>query len=61
MGTEIFKNEEEITEKMKPKVSNPPQKMGRIAQNVHYFDVQPFNDLYQKQILFLVLMKGKER
>ena len=28
MGTEIFKNEEEITEKMKPKVSNPPLKNG---------------------------------
>ena len=26
MGTEIFKIEEEMTEKMKPKVANPPPK-----------------------------------
>ena len=26
MGTEIFKIEEEMTEKMKPKVANPPSK-----------------------------------
>ena len=26
MGTEIFKIEEEMTEKMKPKVANPPLK-----------------------------------
>ena len=30
MGTEIFKIEEEMTEKMKPEVANPPPKMGRI-------------------------------
>ena len=30
MGTEIFKIEEEMTEKMKPKVANPPPKIGRI-------------------------------
>ena len=30
MGTEIFKIEEEMTEKMKPKVANPPLKTGRI-------------------------------
>ena len=30
MGTEIFKIEEEMTEKMKPKVATPPPKMGRI-------------------------------
>ena len=30
MGTEIFKIEEEMTEKMKPKVANPPKKIGRI-------------------------------
>ena len=30
MGTEIFKIEEEMTKKMKPKVTNPPSKMGRI-------------------------------
>ena len=30
MGTEIFKIEEEMTEKMKPKVANPPPKLGRI-------------------------------
>ena len=28
MGTEIFKIEEEMTEKMKPKVANPPSKNG---------------------------------
>ena len=30
MGTEIFKIEEEMTEKMKHKVANPPPKMVRI-------------------------------
>ena len=30
MGTEIFKIEEEMTEKMKSEVANPPPKMGRI-------------------------------
>ena len=30
MGTEIFKIEEEMTEKMKPEVANPPPKMGWI-------------------------------
>ena len=30
MGTEIFKIEEEMTEKMKLKVATPPPKMGRI-------------------------------
>ena len=29
MGTEIFKIEEEMSEKMKLKVANPPPKMGR--------------------------------
>ena len=28
MGTEIFKIAEEMTEKMKPKVANPPKKNG---------------------------------
>ena len=30
MGTEIFKIEEEMTEKMKPKVAIPLSKIGRI-------------------------------
>ena len=30
MGTEIFKIDEEMTEKMKHKVANPSPKMGRI-------------------------------
>ena len=30
MGTEIFKIEEEMTEKMKPEVANPPPKIVRI-------------------------------
>ena len=29
VGTEIFKIEEEMTEKMKPKVANPPSKNGQ--------------------------------
>ena len=29
IGTEIFKIEEEMTEKMKPKVSNPSSKIGK--------------------------------
>ena len=29
MGTEIFKIEEEMTEKMKPEVANPPSKNGQ--------------------------------
>ena len=37
MGTEIFKIEEEMTEKMKPEVANPPlQKLAEIsALNIH--------------------------
>ena len=37
MGTEIFKIEEEMTEKMKPKVANPPlQKWAEFsALNIH--------------------------
>ena len=30
MGTEIFKIEEEMTEKMKPKFANPPKKISRF-------------------------------
>ena len=30
MGTEIFKIEKEMTEKIKPEVANPPPKIGRI-------------------------------
>ena len=30
MGTEIFKIEEELTEKMKPEVAPPPPKIDRI-------------------------------
>ena len=29
IGTEIFKIEEEMTEKMKPEVANPPSKNGQ--------------------------------
>ena len=32
MGTEIFKIEEEMTEKMKPKVANPLSKNGQSAR-----------------------------
>ena len=37
MGTDIFKIEEEMTEKMKPKVANPPfQKLAEFsAHNMH--------------------------
>ena len=35
MGTEIFKIEEEMTEKMNPKVANPPPKIDRILCS-HY-------------------------
>ena len=41
MGTEIFKIEEEITEKMKPEVANPPPKMGRILHS-QYTLIDPF-------------------
>ena len=30
IGTEILKIEEEMTEKMKPQVANPPPKIGKI-------------------------------
>ena len=48
MGTEIFKVEEEMTEKMKPKVANPPQKMGRIhcSQYELFDDPLHFHDLH---------------
>ena len=36
MGTEIFKIEEEMTEKMKHKVTNPPKKSTEFtALNIH--------------------------
>ena len=35
MGTEIFKIEEEMIEKMKPNVANPPVKIGRILLTIH--------------------------
>ena len=36
MGTEIFKIEEEMTEKIKRKVANPPQKGAEFsALNIH--------------------------
>ena len=42
MGTEIFKIEEEMTEKMKPKVANPPSKNRQnspfTAHIMHSFD-----------------------
>ena len=40
MGTEIFKIEEEMTEKMKPKVANPPlQKSAEFTAHImHSFD-----------------------
>ena len=41
MGTEIFKIEEEMTEKMKPEVANPPPKMGRILHS-QYTLIYPF-------------------
>ena len=43
MGTDIFKIEEEMTEKMKPKVANPPQKMGRILCS-HYSFTDPLSN-----------------
>ena len=43
MDTEIFKIKEEITEKMKPKVANPPQKMGRILCSNYSF-TDPLNN-----------------
>ena len=43
MGTEIFKIEEEMTEKMKPKVANPPPKMGRILCS-HYTFTDPLSN-----------------
>ena len=54
MGTEIFKIEEEMTEKMKPKVANPLQKLAEFtAHNMHSFDVPlHFHDLQWNQNLF---------
>ena len=43
MGTEIFKIGEEMTEKMKPKVANPPPKMGRILCS-HYTFTDPLSN-----------------
>ena len=37
MGTEIFKMEEEMTEKMKPLVANPPPKMDRLLCQQYTF------------------------
>ena len=38
MGTEIFNIEEEKTEKMKPKVANPPNKNGQNSLLSIYID-----------------------
>ena len=41
MGTEIFKIEEEISEKMKPKVASPPplKKSAKFTAHImHFFD-----------------------
>ena len=37
MGTDIFKIEKEMTEKMKPKVATPPKKIGRILCSQYTF------------------------
>ena len=37
MATEILKIDEEMTEKMKPQVANPPPKMGRILCSQYTF------------------------
>ena len=37
MGTEIFKIEEDMTEKMKPKDDNSPKKMGGIHCSQYAF------------------------
>ena len=42
MGTEIFKIEEEMTEKMKPEVADPPPKMVRILCS-KYTLIDPLN------------------
>ena len=38
MGTEIFKMEEEMTEKTKPEVANPPSKNGQNSPLSIYID-----------------------
>ena len=48
MGAEIFKIEEEMTEKMKPKVAIPPQKLAEFTAHImhslddplHFHDLQ---------------------
>ena len=37
MGTEVFKIKEDMTEKMKPKVGNPPLKIGGIPCSQYFF------------------------
>ena len=43
MGTEIFKIKEEMTEKMKPKVGNPPVKKGGIPCSQYFLSHFFFN------------------
>ena len=47
MGTEIFKFEEEMTEKMKPKVANPPLQSAEFTAHIMYSFDDPlhFHDL----------------
>ena len=62
MGTEIFKIEEKITEKMKPQIADPPlQKWAEFtSHNMDSFDVALyFHDLQWKQNLLHVLVEGK--
>ena len=43
MGTEVFKIKEEMTEKMKPKVGNPPLKIGGIPCSQYFLSHFFFN------------------
>ena len=43
MGTEIFKIEEEMTEKMKHKVANPPFKNGQNSLCSQYTLIDPLS------------------
>ena len=56
----IFKIEEVMTEKKRPKVGNPPlKKIESTAHNVHFFDaLLPIHDLYWALNLLHVLLEG---
>ena len=59
MGTKIFKIEEEMTEKMKPKVANPPSKNRQNSLLTIYTPLKSCPFMTCNENLFHMLVEGK--